>query len=124
MVNTNVLNMQYCRILDRAERLDAKDIPVADAKEILWIEEEIHARLLKVIGHDFYPVSYAEEEPPKTELEVSAGRKIKFPVTVTSSVGTMVATFTVSANTKTEADLLAREQIRNLGLRKVSHKLS
>lgn len=55
VVPVKVLNMRYCRILDRAEKLDAKDIPVADAKEILWIEDELRERLIDYIGHDFYP---------------------------------------------------------------------
>jgi len=38
IVPANVLNMRYCRIMERAENSEAKDIPVADATEILWIK--------------------------------------------------------------------------------------
>ena len=119
------LTIQYCRILDRAEKLDAKDIPIADAKAILRIEDELRKRLIKAIGHDFYPPAPIEaKEIPKTKLELSVGRKIKFPVTVTSSLGTKVASFSVEASTKIEADMQAPQMIRSMGLKRVSHKLS
>lgn len=54
-VNANVLNMRYCRLMLKGETLPAKKITVADAREILWIEDELHGRLIKLIGHDFYP---------------------------------------------------------------------
>ena len=54
-VPTEDLNIRYCRILERAEILDAKDIPVADAREILWIEDILRERTIKAVGHDFYP---------------------------------------------------------------------
>ena len=55
IIPTGDLNTRYCRILERAEILDANDIPVADAREILWIEDELRDRLIKDVGHDFYP---------------------------------------------------------------------
>jgi hypothetical protein len=58
LVPVPVLNMRYCRILERAETMDAKDIPVADVREILWIEDELRSRLIKFVGHDFYPPGY------------------------------------------------------------------
>lgn len=134
-INIKVLNMHYCRILERGETMAAKDIPVADAKQILWIEDELRWRAIKAVGHDFYPPDRIEKKypsnymislikPTKPKSKPSMGRKIKFPVTVTSSIGTKVATFTVKADTKDEADLLAHKQIRELGLKGVSYKLS
>jgi hypothetical protein len=55
VVPVNVLNMRYCRILERAEKMDAKDIPIADAREILWIEDELRRRLITFVGSVFYP---------------------------------------------------------------------
>ena len=55
LASTDDLNTAYCYILKRAEVLDANDIPIADARRILWIEDELRARLTKAVGHDFYP---------------------------------------------------------------------
>jgi len=63
LVSTDDLNIRYCYILDRAEKLEAKDIPVADAREILWIEDELHARVIRAVGHDFYPPDRIESKP-------------------------------------------------------------
>jgi len=63
IVPTLVLSMRYCRILERAEKLAAKDIPVADAREILWVEDELQRRLIAVIGHNFYPPDNVEAKP-------------------------------------------------------------
>ena len=57
-ISTEDLNTRYCYILGRGETLDADDIPVTDAREILWIEDELHKRLIRLIGHDFYPPGY------------------------------------------------------------------
>lgn len=57
-VNTKVLNGRYCRLLLKGEVLPANKITVADAREVIWIEEELHKRLIKLIGHDFYPPNY------------------------------------------------------------------
>ena len=57
-ISTEDLNTRYCHILRRGETLDADDIPVTDAREIIWIEDELHKRLIRLIGHDFYPPGY------------------------------------------------------------------
>lgn len=54
-VNANVLNMRYCRLLQKGETLPANEITIADAREILWIEDELRRKLIKIVGHDFYP---------------------------------------------------------------------
>ena len=125
-VGTNVLNMRYCRILECGETMDAKDIPVADAREILWIEEELRSRVIKGVGHDFYPPDRIEEETIssiKSPLP-PLGLKIPFKVSVFSSLGTKAGNFIVNADSKIEADLLARKQIRSLGLRRATYKIS
>jgi len=58
IVNAGVLNMRYCRLMLKGETLPARKITVADAGEIIWIEDELHQRLIKLIGHDFYPPGY------------------------------------------------------------------
>lgn len=71
-VNTKVLNMHYCRILERGETMVAKDIPVADAKQILWIEDELHKRVIKTVGHDFYPPIVLRKPNQRKSLRVTA----------------------------------------------------
>ena len=144
-VSTTVLNMRYCRILERGETMDAKDIPVADAREILWIEDELRKRVIKGVGHDFYPPDHIEEYPkatPKfmpnpppqnntikeilkpTKEMVKPGVKIKFNIVVTSSIGSKAANFRVEADSKDEADIMARKMIRKLGLQGATHKIN
>ncbi len=151
-VNTKVLNMRYCRILDRAGKLEAKDIPVADAREILWIEDEMLRRTIKVVGHDFYPPDNAKPTigalrgqlnpfkkstpapssklkpshtlKPEVKPEPEPGTKIKFKITVTSSIGSLAAKKNVHVDSRSEADLLATKMIRDLGLKKATYKIS
>lgn len=144
LILTEDLNIRYCRILERAETLDAEDIPITDAKEILWIEDILHERLIKAIGHDFYPPDRIEKEKrlrtsvsnernqPQVKLlssvqtkpETTIGNKIKLKVTVKSSIGTKVAEFDIEVDSKNEADLLVGKEIRKLGLKGTTYKLS
>lgn len=133
LMPTEDLNTRYCRILERAEALDADDIPVIDAREILWIEDELRARLVKAVGHDFYPPDRIEKRLPSnymasllksTKPETEPGIKIKFRAIVKSSLGTKVAEVSVDADSKTEADILIRKEIRKLGLTRATYKLS
>ena len=39
----------------KGETLPAGIITYADMKELIWIEDELHGRLINLIGHDFYP---------------------------------------------------------------------
>jgi len=138
LLSTEELNIRYCRILERGETLDANDIPVTDAREILWIEDILHERLIKAVGHDFYPPDRIEEIKPAEKLpsnciksllrpskpKTNVGRRIKFNVVVTSSIGHKVAEFGVDVDTKLEADKKARQTIRQLGLQRVTYKIS
>ena len=131
-VNAGVLNTRYCELLEKGETLPANEISIAEAREILWIEDELRGRLIKFVGHDFYPPDRVEEKKPQgntikeilAPTEPKPGAKIKFKVTVTSSIGTKVATFTVEANTKAEAGILIEKEIRGLGLKRATWKLS
>ncbi|MCK4820878.1 hypothetical protein KA005_34250 [bacterium] len=133
LVPVPVLNMRYCRILERAETMDAKDIPVADAKEILWIEDELRRRLISYVGHDFYPPDRIEKEPPSNYMisllksakpKPEPGIKIKFRAVIKSSLGSKVAEVSVEADSKIKADILIRKEIRKLGLTGTTYKLS
>jgi len=176
LVPAKVLNMRYCRILEKAEKLRAQDIPVADAREILWIEDELRRRLITFIGHDFYPPDRIEskptikflgggkikmkpvpkpekkkpiscnisnerkqpypkaEPPPQGKLEkpplkpikpeLTPGTKIKLRIVISTSLGVKAAEFTVEVDSRSEADLLANKQIRELGLKGATYKIS
>lgn len=136
LLSTEDLNTRYCHILKRGETLEAKDIPATDAKEILWIEDQLRERLIKYVGHDFYPpdriekrhpsnymISLLNQVKPKPKLELALGTKIKFNVVVTSSFGSRAANFSVPADTKLEAGKLARKEIRKLGLQGATYKI-
>jgi len=153
-INTWVLNIRYCHLLDKGEKIPAHEFSIGEAREILWIEDELHRRVIMAVGHDFYPPDRVEEkkalkcnlsnereglyvkpEPPsqsKTIKELlqtakpkpAPGTKIKFNIVVTSSIGTQAAKFTVEADTKAEADLKALAEIRKLGLKRATHKIT
>jgi len=159
LVPAKVLNMRYCRILKMGEEMEAKDIPVADAKEILWIEDELRTRLIMHIGHDFYPPDRVKEKPenkpgekkplrcdisnertiahalaptqpqdkpqvaPMQPAKPKPGRRIKFNIVITTSLGGKAAAFSVEADTKLEADKLVNKEIRKLGLRGATYKI-
>lgn len=121
-LDTDDLNTRYCRILERGETLDADDIPVTDAREILWIEDELRMRLIKAVGHDFYPPDCIEKELPKSKPKL--GTKIKFKAIVKTSLGTKVAEVSIDADSRTEADILICKEIRKLGIKGATYKLS
>lgn len=54
-VNATVLNMRYCRLMLIGETMPADVITHADMKETIRIEDELRKRLIKLVGHDFYP---------------------------------------------------------------------
>ena len=133
-LDTEDLNIRYCHILGRGETLDADDIPVTDAREILWIEDILHERIVKAVGRDFYPPDRIEKRAPNNymisllkksvEPKPALGTKIKFKAIVKSSVGTKVAEINVEADLRTEADILIGKEIRKLGLTGVTYKLA
>lgn len=135
LVSTMVLNMHYCRILERGEKLAANDIPIADARNILWIEDELRARVIRAVGHNFYPPDRIEKRQPsnymisllkrdKVKPQVEPGTKIKFKIIVTSSIGSKIAEKNVRVDSRSEADLLANQLIRDLGLKRATYKIS
>lgn len=134
-VNTRVLNTRFCELMQKGETLPANEISVAEAMEILRIEDELHKRLIKAVGHDFYPPDRIEKQYPSNYMislleskqskpEIKLGLKIKFNVVVKNSMGSKVATFSVDADSKLGADILARKQIRKLGFVGISYKIS
>lgn len=136
IVNTKVLNVRFCELMQKGETLPAKEITVADARKILYIEDEMRKRTIKAVGHDFYPPDRIEEKhpsnymitllrrnKPKPELK-PPNTKIKFKITVKSSIGTVAAEKNISVDSKSEADLLAGKLIRDLGIKRATYKLS
>ena len=53
--STEVLNWRYHRLLEKGKELEAHEFSMAEAREILWVEEELHQRVILAVGHDFYP---------------------------------------------------------------------
>lgn len=135
IMDTEDLNIRYCRILERAELLDAEEIPISDAREILYIEDILHRRLTKAIGHDIYPLDRIEEKVPSnymiTLLKAKQDKStekvepcLSFRITITSSIGSVVKTVNVKVDSKSEANILAQEMIKQLGLKKATYKIS
>lgn len=134
LVSTEDLNVRYCRILERAELLDAEEIPVADAREILWIEDETHERLIKAVGHDFYPPDCIEERcpsnymmsllKPKPQPEPEPAPLLNFKITITSSIGTEVKKWDVKVSSRSEADLIAQNEITRRKLKKATYRIN
>ncbi len=115
--------------------MPAKSIPVLDAKQILWIEDELKKRVIKAAGHDFYPPDRIEKKAPsnymisilkrdKPKAEPVLGNKIKFKITVKSSIGSEAATKNVHVDSRPEADIIANKMIRDLGLKKATYKIT
>ena len=155
LISTEDLNTRFCRILERAEMIDdAEDIPVADAREILWIEDEMHERIIALVGHDFYPPE-VEAKPTMADLrvrlspfkkstpapratqiihpcsaavtkkaEIKTEGTLRFKITITSSIGSVVKTENVKVDTRSDADTIAVDLIKELGLKKAKYKIS
>lgn len=152
-VTTKELNYRYCHLLEKGERIPAHKFSIAEAREILWIEDELHQRVIRVVGHDFYPPDQVEEKKllrhdltserkqpladvralpqaealrPNLKPEIPKSKpdvKIKFNIVVTSSIGTKAAKFSVDAVTKAEVDALVQKEIQKLGLRRATYKI-
>lgn len=56
--STFQLTVRYNHLISIGETMPVKDITMADAREIIWIEEELHHRLIKAVGHDLYPPNH------------------------------------------------------------------
>ncbi len=154
-VNARVLNTRFCELMHKGETLPANEITVAEARETIRIEEELHFRLLKHLGRDPYPPARIEEKAPsnymisllksrkkslprateiihpcsagvtkKVEAEMQTEGKLSFKITITSSIGSVVATQNVKVHIRNDADLMARKMIEQLGLKKATYKIS
>jgi len=109
--------MQLCGRITRLQfdKEPGCNIP-GDKEEIKLIEEVLKGRIIKILGRDFYPPLLN----PKPQL----GAKIKFKITVISSIGSKVAELNVEVDSRGEADLLAGKEIRRLGLKRATYKIS
>jgi hypothetical protein len=70
------LAMRFNRLLQTAETMPAHVLTMADAREVLWIEDELHRRLLVAIGHDFYPPEVAAK-PTMADMKVKKKLALK-----------------------------------------------
>jgi len=152
--HTKVLNSRYCRLLEKGEKLPAQNISVGEAREFLWIEDELHQRLIKQLGRDPYPPDRIEKKAPsnymisllksrksppqateiihpcsavvtkKAEVAKKAEGNLRFKITITSSIGSVVAQQNVKVDSKSDANLMARLMIEQLGLKKATYKIS
>ncbi len=134
-VPTLELSMRFNRLMLKGELLKAREITVGDARETLYIEDELRRRLVKVIGHDFYPPDRIEEEAPSNYMvsllksrqdksEPKAEGKFGFKITIISSIGSTVARQNVKVDSKSDANLKAQAMIKDLGLKKAKYKIS
>lgn len=67
-VSTLELAFRFNRLMLKGELLSAHEITVGDARETLWIEEELHRRLIKSLGCDPYPPDRIEEKAPSNYM--------------------------------------------------------
>ena len=127
--STPELNYRYCHLIKKGETLPVKEITMADAREILWIEDELRERVIRGVGHDFYPPDRVEEKPSmKTILHSKQtppplGLKIPFKVVVFNSIGTKTKGFIVNADSKDKANVLARKEIRKFNIPRATYKI-
>ncbi len=151
---TKVLNSRYCHLLEKGERIPAHEFSMAEAREILWIEDELHERLIVAVGHDFYPPegvskptmadlrgllnpfkkskpaprSIIKADPQPAPKAVESAEKtegsLSFKIVITSSIGSTVATQKVKADSKESAGVMALKMIEQLGLKKAKYKVS
>lgn len=146
--STVELAIRYDWLLHIAELAPVHVLTLADAREVLWIEDELHRRLIVAIGHDFYPPD-GTPKPTVAELKASINASLiimakptpqpvpkvvepvvktegnlRFKVTIISSIGSIVKTLNVKVDTRSEADAVAQETIKQLGLKKAKYKIS
>lgn len=67
-VNTKVLNTRFCQLMLKSETLPANEISVAEAREVIRIEDELHQRMIRAVGHDFYPPDRIEKQAPSNYM--------------------------------------------------------
>ena len=68
-VPTLELAIRFNRLMLKGEVLPAREITVGDARETLYIEDELRKRLVKAVGRDFYPPDRIEKQAPTAERE-------------------------------------------------------
>ena len=109
--------MQLCGRITRLQFDEEAgcNIP-GDKEEIELIGKELKGRIIKILGRDFYP--------PLLNPKPKLGAKIKFKITVTSSIGSKVAEKSVEVDSNGEANKAALKMIRELGLKKATYKIS
>lgn len=133
--NAYELTLRFNSLLQKVETKPIKTITIADAREIIYIEDELRRRLIKLLGRNFYPPDKIEKKHPsnymisllernKPKPEVESDIKIKFKVTIKSSIGSIIKEKDIYVDSRPEADLLACKMIKDLGLKKATYKIS
>ena len=133
-VSAGVLNGRYCWIMKKGEEMPAGVITLADARELVWIEEELHIRLIKLLGCDPYPPDRVEEPipshymksllKPKPKPEPEPESLLNFKITIISSIGSKIARWNVRVASRSEADGIALNEITRRKLKKATYKIS
>ena len=133
-VEVPVLNTRYCWLMKKGEEMPASMITLADARELVWIEEELRIRLIKYLGRDPYPPDRIEESipshymksllKPKPKPEPEPESLLSFKITITSSIGSEVAGWNVKVGSRSEADLIAQNEIARRKLERATYKIS
>ena len=136
-VPTLELAIKFNRLMLKGELLSAREITVGDARETLYIEDELRRRLVKAIGHDPYPPDRIEKEAPSNYMisllpknkpeekpVEKLGPKLNFKVKIISSIGATAATFNAKVDSKNGAVTEALGKIKQLGLKKATYKIS
>lgn len=133
-VKAGELNSRYCWLMKKGEEMPANVITFADARELIWIEEELHIRLIKYLGRDPYPPDRIEKSipshymrsllKPKPKSEPEPESLLNFKITITSSIGSDVAGWNVKVGSRGEADLIAQNEIARRKLKKATYKIS
>ncbi len=134
-VPTLELAIRFNRLMLKGEVLPAREITVGDARETLYIEDELRKRLVKAVGRDFYPPDRIEKTAPSNymisllkrkpiEPVIEPVNKLRFKITITSSIGSIVKTKNVMVDSRSEADAEAIKIIEELGIKKATYKIS
>lgn len=143
-VPTLELAIRFNRLMLKGELLSAREITVGDARETLYIEDELRRRLIKQLGRDPYPPDRVEEEKPSNYMisllksrqskpkpeskivnyEKKVEGRFSFKITIVSSIGSVVARQNVKVDSKSDANIKAVEMIDKLGLKKATYKIS
>ena len=133
------LACEYSRILSLVEEGNPKLITSSDAKKLLYIEEELQAKLYKFLP-GLPKIELSQQTVPgesafneilgsyfkrkSNTKEHLSGKQIRFFIKVINNLNVTIASIPVMASDKTEALEIAEEQSQKLGSGKLKFKIS